>query len=165
MTLVAVPLAVNRRRGIGVRRGGKWALYFGALGLGYILVEIVLIQRLNLFLGYPAYALSVAAGHPVSTNSALTMADGLACRTPDARAVETIRRGADRVVTVSDAEIEAAIRVLFTDTHNLAEGAGAAATAALLKERHAIAGRRAAAILTGGNIDRPLYYRILGDEH
>jgi threonine dehydratase len=115
--------------------------------------------------GAPCYALSFEAGRPVPTNRAETFADGLACRSPDPLAVETIRRGAERIVAVTDEEIGAAVRALFTDTHNLAEGAGAAATAALLKEREAMSGRRIAAILSGGNIDRELYLRILSKEH
>ncbi|HEX3501154.1 MAG TPA: threonine dehydratase, partial [Stellaceae bacterium] len=76
--------------------------------------------------GAPSYALSFAAGKPVSTNSADTMADGLACRVPVPQASEIIRKGAERSLTVEDGEFRAAMRHLFTDTHNVAEGAGAA---------------------------------------
>ncbi len=107
------------------------------------------------------YALSFEARRPVPTNSADTFADGIACRVPDPAALEIIWRGAARVVSVSEAEIEAAMRHYFTDTHNLAEGAGAAPLAALLKERRAMAGKKVALILSGGNIDRPLYARLL----
>jgi threonine dehydratase len=100
------------------------------------------------------YARSVAAGRPVPTNSALTVADGMAVRVPDAVALEVIRRGADRIVQVSDEEIAEAIRVLHGTTHNCAEGAGAAALAAMIKERERLNGRRAAVILSGQNIDR-----------
>ena len=85
--------------------------------------------------GANAYRRSVAAGHPVHTNSALTFADGMAVRVPDATALEVIGRGAERIVEVSDDEIAEAIRILFSDTHSVAEGAGAASLAALLKER------------------------------
>ncbi len=112
--------------------------------------------------GAPAYALSFAAGRPVSTETAETFADGVATRVPDAQAFEIIRGGAERIVTVSEAEIAAALRALYTDTHNLAEGAGAAPLAALLKERDAMRGRRAAVILSGGNIDLDLFRRVLG---
>jgi threonine dehydratase len=112
----------------------------------------------------PAYALSFAAGRPQSTNSADTFADGIACRVPDPSAFEVIRRGAARVVTVSEAEIARAMRILYTDTHNLAEGAGAAALAAAMQERERIAGKRVAVVLSGGNIDRPLFARILAEE-
>ena len=111
--------------------------------------------------GAPAYALSLAAGRPVSTETADTIADGVACRVPDPEALEVIRHGAARVVTVTDAEIRAAMRHLFTDTHNVAEGAGAAPLAALLQERAAMAGRRVALILSGGNIDRELFAQVL----
>jgi threonine dehydratase len=111
--------------------------------------------------GAPAYALSFAAGEAVATNRAETMADGLACRVPDATALATIAKGAERIVTVSDGEIEAAMRHLFTDTHNLAEGAGAAALAAVLKERERVAGRRVAVVLSGGNVDLDVYRRVL----
>ena len=109
-----------------------------------------------------AYALSFEAGRPVSTNSADTMADGMACRVPAPEAVAVVNRGAARVVTVSDAEIEAAMRAYYTDTHNVAEGAGAAALAALVQERDAMAGRRAGIVLSGGNVDRETFVRVLG---
>ncbi len=111
----------------------------------------------------PTYALSVAAGAPVSTNSAETIADGLAVRVPDTSALDLIRRSAARIVTVSDAEIRHAMRVLFTDTHNLAEGAGAAALAAALQERDRLKGKRVAVIQTGGNIDRTLFAEVLAE--
>lgn len=110
-----------------------------------------------------AYALSFAAGKPVSTNSADTIADGLAVRVPDENAVTVIRNGAARIVTVSEAEIRQAMRVTFTDTHNVAEGAGAAALAAALKERGRLAGKRVALIQSGGNIDRTLFGEILAE--
>ncbi|HUK10465.1 MAG TPA: threonine dehydratase [Stellaceae bacterium] len=109
----------------------------------------------------PAYALSLAAGKPVSTNSADTMADGMACRVPVPEALQLIAKGAERIVTVSDNEIKAAMRHLFTDTHNVAEGAGAAALAALLKEKEQMRGKRVAVVLSGGNIDRELYLEAL----
>jgi threonine dehydratase len=114
--------------------------------------------------GAPTYALSFAAGRPVSTNSADTMAGGLAVRVPDPEALDIICRGAAHIVTVSEAEIRRAMRILFTDTHNVAEGAGAAPLAAALQERHRLAGKRVAVIQSGGNIDRPLFAEILGEE-
>ena len=75
----------------------------------------------------PAYALSFAAGKVVPTNSADTMADGMAVRGPDAEALAVILKGADRIVQVSDAEIATAMRAYYEDTHQLTEGAGAAA--------------------------------------
>lgn len=111
----------------------------------------------------PAYALSFAAGRVVETDSAATLADGMAVRVPDADALTIIRRGADRIVTVSDEEVADAIRAFWTDTHNLAEGAGAAGLAALLQEKAAMAGRKVGVVLCGGNIDLALFRRwVLG---
>ena len=109
----------------------------------------------------PAYSLSFKAKKPVSTNSADTMADGMACRVPVADAVERINRGAARIVEVSEREIEAAMRHYFTDTHNVAEGAGAAPLAAALKERARIAGKKIGLVLSGGNVDRDVFARVI----
>ncbi|MFT0862532.1 threonine dehydratase [Ancylobacter sp. G4_0304] len=104
-----------------------------------------------------AYARSVAAGHPVEIASADTKADGLAVRIPNAQALDIIRAGASRIVTVSDDEVARAVRIYWTDTHNLAEGAGAAALAALLREGERQRGRRVGVALSGGNIDLALF--------
>ena len=112
--------------------------------------------------GAPGYALSFAAGKPVPTNQAVTVADGLAVRTPHPQAVEMICRGAERIVTVSDDEIRAAMNHYYTDTHNLAEGAGAAPLAALLQEKRSMAGKKVGVVLTGGNVDKPVYLSIVG---
>lgn len=109
----------------------------------------------------PAYALSFAKRASVSTNSADTIADGMACRVPDETALATIFAHAERVVTAGEDEIKAAMRHYFTDTHNVVEGAGAAPLAALLKERDSMAGKRVALVLSGGNIDRAVYARVL----
>ena len=107
----------------------------------------------------PAYALSFAAGHVVRTNSADTLADGMATRVPDEEALAVIAKGAARIALVSDDEIAAAIRAYWTDTHNLAEGAGAAALAAAMKERSRLKGRKVGLVLSGGNIDFDLFRR------
>ena len=107
------------------------------------------------------YALSFAAGRPIETPSAITFADGVAVRVPVPEALEAIIAGADRIVQVSDDEVKAALRDFFRCTHNLAEGAGAAPLAALLKDP-ARKGKRFAVILSGGNIDRELYLEALG---
>jgi threonine dehydratase len=112
----------------------------------------------------PAYALSFDAGAPVATNSADTIADGLAVRVPDPAALRVIGRSAARIVTVSEAEIRNAMRILYTDTHNLAEGAGAAALAAALQERRRLAGKRVAVVQSGGNVDRKLFAEVLAEE-
>jgi threonine dehydratase len=109
----------------------------------------------------PAVALSLAAGHKVSTSSALTFADGLACRDPHPQAIDIIAKGAARLVTVTEEEMAEAIRAYYTATHNVAEGAGAAPLAALLKERDCMRGRRVALILSGGNIDADVLCRVL----
>ena len=126
-----------------------------ALGLKTAVVGVVAARA-------PAYALSFAAGRSVSTETAQTAADGLACRVPNEEALRLILRGAARVVAVEEGEIRAAMRHLFTDTHNLAEGAGAAALAAALKERTALRGRRVGLVLTGGNVDPEPFAEVLG---
>ena len=108
-----------------------------------------------------AYALSFEAGKPISTNSADTVADGMACRVPVAEALDIIRAGAARIVRVSDDEILDAMAHYLTDTHNLAEGAGAAPLAALLQEKTQMAGKKAGLILSGGNADPALIERVL----
>ena len=114
--------------------------------------------------GANTYSRSVAAGRIVPTNSAITFADGMAVRMPDAAALDVIRRGADRVVEVSDDEIAEAIRIIYSATHNCAEGAGAAALAALVKERERLHGGSAAVILSGHNIDRAWMQTVLAGD-
>jgi threonine dehydratase len=123
------------------------------LGLATVIVGVVAS-------GANAYAQSFAAGKPVETANADTFADGMAVRVPVPAALEVIRKGAARIVEVTDAQIEDAMRAIFSDTHHVAEGAGAAPLAALLNEGDR-AGRRAAIILSGGNIDREVYARVL----
>jgi threonine dehydratase len=107
--------------------------------------------------GAPAYALSFAARQVVTTERADTRADGMATRVPDPAALAIIRAGAARIVTVTDDEVAAAIRAYWTDTHNLAEGAGAAPLAALMQDGAAMRGRRVGLVLCGGNIDLDLF--------
>ncbi len=111
----------------------------------------------------PCYARSFAAGAPVTTNDCNTIADGMAVRVPHGDAVSEINAGAERIVTTGEDDIRAAMRHYFSDTHNVAEGAGAAPLAALLRERDRMAGRKVVLVLSGGNIDRDLYARILRD--
>jgi threonine dehydratase len=117
--------------------------------------EIVGVQSA----GAPAYALSFEAKRVVTTTSADTFADGVATRAPDEEAVAVIARGASRVALVTDDEIAEAIRAYWTDTHNLAEGAGAAPLAAAMKERARLADRKVGLVLSGGNIDFDLFQR------
>jgi len=104
------------------------------------------------------YSLSLREGTVVETPSSLTFADGMAVRNPDPQALEIIRRGAERIVEVSDDELAEAIRILFSDTHTTAEGAGAAALAGFLKEGSS---RSVAVIVSGQNIDRALMQEVL----
>ncbi|BBF92081.1 threonine dehydratase [Blastochloris tepida] len=128
-----------------------------ALGLKTEIVGVVSARA-------PGYALSFAVGRPVATDSADTFADGMAVRTPDPAALEIIRRGAARIVEVDDDAVAAAIRALFEDTHNMAEGAGAAPLAAALAERERLRGKRVGVVLTGGNIDRAVAAQVLAGE-
>ncbi len=107
--------------------------------------------------GADAYARSFAAGRVVTTEAAVTQADGMATRVPDPGALAIIMKGAARIVTVTDDEVAEAIRAYWQDTHNLAEGAGAAPLAALMQERDRMRGKRVATILCGGNIDLDLF--------
>ena len=125
-----------------------------ALGLATEIVGVVSA-------GAPAYALSLAAGEAVSHDVTTTLADGMACRTPNADALALMRGRVARVVEVTDDEVAAAMRALFTDTHNVAEGGGAAGLAALWKERERMRGRRAAVVLSGGNVDAEVYAGVL----
>jgi len=115
--------------------------------------EIVGVQAT----GAPPYARSFAEGRVVAINRAETQADGIAVRQPDAEAFAIIRTGAARIVTVSDDEIADAMRIYWSDTHNLVEGAGAAPLAALLQEREQMAGKRVGVVISGGNIDLALF--------
>ena len=108
-----------------------------------------------------AYAVSFAERRPVELPVTTRLADGMAVRKPDAAALEVICRYVDRIVEVSDDEVAQAIALIFQATHNVAEGAGAAGVAAIAKERSRIAGRKVAAVLSGGNIDRPLFAEVL----
>lgn len=125
-----------------------------ALGLSTRIVGVVAANA-------PSYALSFDQERPVSTNSANTIADGLACRVPDEAALGIILAGAERVVSVSEDEIRAAMKIYFTDTHNLAEGAAAAPLAALLKEKDGMAGRKVGLVHSGGNVDAELLKSVL----
>src|SRR3954463_3608317 len=109
----------------------------------------------------PAFALSWREGRVISHDVSTRIADGMACRTPNADALAIARAGADRVARVSDDEVEAAMRALFADTHNTAEGGGAAALAALLQEKERMRDKKTAVIISCGNVDTPLFSRVL----
>lgn len=105
--------------------------------------------------------LSAEAGREIATDAARTFADGMAVRVPVTEALAIYGRGAARFVAVSDAEVAVAIRLLFAETHTVAEGAGAAAMAALLAEAPRQRGRRVAVIVSGGNIDSDWMAQVL----
>jgi len=108
-----------------------------------------------------AMALSFERGRIVTTNSAHTFADGIATRMPHPDAFDYLKNGLARIVRVTDEEIAAAMRLLYRTTHNIAEGAGAAATAALIQEKVQAAGKRNAVILSGGNVDMNMFSQVL----
>ncbi|MFK3974242.1 threonine dehydratase [Pseudomonas sp. NPDC087358] len=110
----------------------------------------------------PAAKLSFEAGALRETATANTFADGLAVRKPVPEAFDIYTAGAQRIVAVSDEQIAEAMRVYYTDTHNLTEGAGAAALAALMQESHAMQGNRVGVILSGGNVDQHVYAQVIG---
>lgn len=115
--------------------------------------EIVGVQAA----GAATYVRAFETRAPAALNRAETQADGIATRQTHPDALAIILRGAARVVAVSDDEIAAAVRFYWQDTHNLAEGAGAASLAAALQERGRIAGKRVGVVLSGGNIDLALF--------
>ena len=108
-----------------------------------------------------AYKDSFAAGRAIEAPVSTLLADGMACRVPDDEALAIIRREVDDIVAVSDDEVAEAMRIYFSDTHNVAEGAGAAPLAAALQQREAFAGRSLGLALTGGNVDRAVFARVL----
>jgi threonine dehydratase len=125
-----------------------------ALGLKTEVVGVVSTEA-------AAAKLSFETGAICETPSANTFADGLAVRRPIPEAFAVYAAGAARIVSVNEAQIAEAMRVYYTDTHNLAEGAGAAALAALIQEREAMSGKKVGVILSGGNIDRTVYAKVI----
>jgi threonine dehydratase len=109
----------------------------------------------------PAYALSFAAGKPISYPATTLLADGVACRTPDPGALEIMLSQVSRFVTVTDDEVAEAMRAFFHDTHNIAEGAGAMGLAALLQEKDTMRSRRIGIVLSGGNVDTAVFAKVL----
>ena len=107
------------------------------------------------------YADSIAAGHVVESPVTTQLADGMACRVADQGALDILMPHLDHTVQVSDDEVAAAMHHLFTDTHNVAEGAGAAALAAALQEREQLRGQVVGLALTGGNVDASVLAQVL----
>lgn len=111
----------------------------------------------------PAVTLSWRKGKPVQTESALTFAEGVATRAPAEMTLEIMRRHVHDMVLVSEAEMRDAVRLLLRITHNLAEGAGAASTAAALRMKEQFAGKTVVGVLSGGNLDLRELAPILGE--
>jgi threonine dehydratase len=128
-----------------------------ALGLTTEIVGVVASRS-------PSYALSFMERRVVEAPAQTAIADGLACRRPNPMAMEIMWENVSRIVEVSDTEIEAAMRAVFQDTHNVAEGAAAAALAGALKEQDANRGMRVGIVLTGGNVDADVFARVLAEE-
>lgn len=125
-----------------------------ALGLKTEIVGVVAEQS-------PSYALSFEQRLVVAAPSDTKIADGLACRLPNAKAMDVIWENVARIVRVTDDEIADAMRALYQDTHNVAEGAGAAALAGALKESDSLPRTRIGIVLTGGNVDSDMYAQVL----
>jgi threonine dehydratase len=142
---------------VGVGMGSGIAGLITVRDLLDLKTEIIGVVAVNA----PATALSFAAGHAVNASSAATFADGIATRQPNPEAIATICRGAARIVQVTEDEIAAAMRIYFDDTHQVAEGAGAAPLAALLQERHRMANKNIAVVLSGGNIEHARFLQVL----
>jgi len=143
---------------------------YAPIGLGSGICGVILVRDLlrlrTEIIGVvaeeaPALARSIAAGKSVPTQAARTFADGLACREPDPQAMAIIAKGAARLVCVREDEIAAAMRAYYAATHNVAEGAGAAALAGLVREGGRMRGRRVALILSGGNVDGAVLRQVL----
>lgn len=109
----------------------------------------------------PAYAMSFMDRKLVEAPARTLISDGQACRTPNLQALEIMWSNAVRLIEVSDEEIAEAMTAYYQDTHNVAEGAGAASLAAALKEKNTLAGKRVGIVLTGGNVDRETFVRVL----
>lgn len=125
-----------------------------ALGLSTRIVGVVAADA-------PAYARSFRLHQAVAEPAKTVLADGLACRVPNGDALETIWNNVERVVEVSEEEIATAMIVFHQDTHNLAEGAGAAGLAAVLQEKDTVRGKCIGIVLTGGNVDRQTLAAVL----
>jgi threonine dehydratase len=113
--------------------------------------------------GAPAYALSFEARRKVAAPVTTLLGDGMACRVPDDASLEVVLENIDRVLRVSEEEIRQAMKIYFTDTHNVVEGAGAAGLAAALNENEILKGKRVGLVITGGNVDHDVFARVLLD--
>ena len=113
--------------------------------------------------GAPAYALSFQAKKAIAAPVTTLLGDGMACRVPDDASLEVILENVERVVVVSEQEMAQAMKMYFTDTHNVVEGAGAAGLAAAFRERSTLQGKRVGLVATGGNVDHDVFAKVLSD--
>ena len=156
--LCAVPRLDVAYVPIGLGSGACGAIAAKA-ALGHAVRIVGVVSRLA-----PTYADSIAAGRVVEALATTRLADGMAVRRADAQALAVLAQGLDHVVQVSDDEVAQAMRALYTDTHNAAEGAGAAALAAALQERAALQGQCVGVALTGANADARLFAQVLSQQ-
>ncbi|MFZ6676113.1 threonine dehydratase [Undibacterium sp. Xuan67W] len=127
-----------------------------ALGLATRIVGVVSSHAL-------AYQLSFEQRRLVTSPVTTVLADGLACRVPDQASLAVIFDYVDTIVAVSDAEVAEAMKLLFVTTHNVAEGAGAAALAAVMRDKHSLRGLKVGVPLCGGNVDHEVFAEVLSD--
>ncbi|MEO1525724.1 MAG: threonine dehydratase [Planctomycetota bacterium] len=127
-----------------------------ALGLSTEIVGVVSASA-------PAYQQSLESGQAVECAATTRIADGMACRKPHPEALEIILKKISRIVAVTDDQVEQAMRDIFECTHNVAEGAGAAAVAAATLEAGTLGDKKVAAPLCGGNVDRDVFAAILSN--
>jgi threonine dehydratase len=113
----------------------------------------------------PCFARSFEARRVIEAPVSTLLGDGMACRKPDPEALAIILANVERIVEVTDAELADAMRRIFSMTHNVAEGAGAAAFAAAWRERESLAGKRVGLTLSGGNVDTDQFADVLAGKH
>jgi threonine dehydratase len=111
--------------------------------------------------GAPAYALSFETGRKIAAPVTTILGDGMACRVPDDESLEVILQNVDHIVQVSEEEMRQAMKIYFTETHNVAEGAGAAGLAAALKEKETLKGKSVGLVVSGGNVDHDIFAKVL----
>jgi threonine dehydratase len=137
----------------------------GSQAVGALTVARALRPALEVFAVQAARASAIHdswhAGRPITTDSADTFADGLATRSSYAMTFPALRAGLSDFVVASEAEIADAVRLMLRTTHNLAEGAGAAGLAGLIRLRDRLAGRKVSIVLSGGNIDAATLRRVV----
>jgi threonine dehydratase len=121
------------------------------------------LNHLVFFVIVVTYALSLEKRKIVESPVTTVLADGLACRRGNDEALRMMLENVDHIVCVSDSEVAAAMRTMFTDTHNATEGAGAAGLAAAMKEAGKLKGKRVAVIATGSNVDHDVFAQVLGE--